>query len=175
MTDLVLTLIGPDRPGLVEAVAQAVAEHGGNWLESRMIHLGGQFAGILRVEAPPEHAPALSRALEGLAARGLRVVAESVQRAGGAEDKSAGNERVMRPRAHRPRSPGAGARDLAAPGPASGERRGAITDRTSAPMSGEMLFRADARVKVPAGLDAEQLRERLERLASDLTVEIKLE
>ena len=41
MTDLVLTLIGPDRPGLVEAVAEVVAAHGGNWLESRMAHLAG--------------------------------------------------------------------------------------------------------------------------------------
>ncbi len=30
MTDLVLTLIGPDRPGLVESVAARVAAHGGN-------------------------------------------------------------------------------------------------------------------------------------------------
>jgi glycine cleavage system regulatory protein len=50
-----------------------------------------------------------------------------------------------------------------------------ITDRTSAPMSGEMLFRANARLKVPAHIDAVHLRGSLERLASDLTVEIKLE
>jgi len=50
----VLTLIGPDRPGLVESVAARVAAHGGNWLESRMAHLAGQFAGILRVEVPAE-------------------------------------------------------------------------------------------------------------------------
>jgi glycine cleavage system regulatory protein len=50
-----------------------------------------------------------------------------------------------------------------------------ITGRASAPMSGEMLFRAEARVKVPAGVDAHGLRGRLERLASDLTVEIRLD
>ena len=32
MKDLVLTLIGPDRPGLVEALARRVADHGGNWV-----------------------------------------------------------------------------------------------------------------------------------------------
>ena len=52
-TDVVLTLVGPDRPGLVEAVADAIAAQGGNWLESRMSHLAGRFAGILRVELPP--------------------------------------------------------------------------------------------------------------------------
>ena len=54
MTDLVLTLLGPDRPGLVELVAGVIAAHGGNWLESRMSRLGGKFAGILRAELPPD-------------------------------------------------------------------------------------------------------------------------
>ena len=54
MPNLVLTLIGPDRPGLVEAVAQPIAANGGNWLESRMAHLGGKFAGILRVDVPAD-------------------------------------------------------------------------------------------------------------------------
>ena len=38
---LVMTVIGQDRPGLVDSVAGLVAEHGGNWLESRMSRLGG--------------------------------------------------------------------------------------------------------------------------------------
>ncbi|HLP77739.1 MAG TPA: ACT domain-containing protein, partial [Candidatus Paceibacterota bacterium] len=33
---LVMTVIGQDRPGLVESIASLVTEHGGNWLESRM-------------------------------------------------------------------------------------------------------------------------------------------
>jgi glycine cleavage system regulatory protein len=77
MTDLVITLIGPDRPGLVEAVAATVAEHGGNWLEGRMAHLAGKFAGVLRVSAPPETAGALTLALGRLEAGGLRIVTES--------------------------------------------------------------------------------------------------
>jgi glycine cleavage system regulatory protein len=51
---LVLTLIAADRTGLVESVARVVAECGGNWLESRMCKLGGEFAGILRIEIPSE-------------------------------------------------------------------------------------------------------------------------
>ena len=60
---LVMTVIGQDRPGLVESVAALVAENGGNWLESRMSRLGGHFAGILRVEVPGENeAPRWNRA-----------------------------------------------------------------------------------------------------------------
>src|SRR5688572_18506166 len=75
-TDLVLTLIGPDRPGLVEAVADAIAAHGGNWLESRMAQLAGKFAGILRVEVPVESTGPLMSALARLESRGLRIVLE---------------------------------------------------------------------------------------------------
>jgi glycine cleavage system regulatory protein len=142
MTDLVLTLIGSDRPGLVEAVAGIIAAHGGNWLESRMTHLAGKFAGILRAELPRERAAAALQALAGLESRGLRVVAEATPR----------------------EAPGGGA-----------EARAITTDRQSAPMSGEMLFVARAHVHVPAGTDVGVLRAALERVASDLVVEIKLE
>ncbi len=69
---LVMTLIGPDRTGLVESVARTVAEHGGNWLESRMCRLGGEFAGILRIEIPAEKKAALLTALQKIS--GLNVV-----------------------------------------------------------------------------------------------------
>jgi glycine cleavage system regulatory protein len=45
---LVLTVIGDDRPGLVERLSAAIGKHGGNWLQSSMSHLSGKFAGIVR-------------------------------------------------------------------------------------------------------------------------------
>ena len=60
-TSLVLTILGADRPGLVESIARLVAEHQGNWLESRMAHLAGQFAGILRVEVDAAQAESLTQ------------------------------------------------------------------------------------------------------------------
>ena len=62
-SSLVMTVIGPDRPGLVESIAETVASHEGNWVESRMANLGGQFAGILRVELPADKQVALLQAL----------------------------------------------------------------------------------------------------------------
>ena len=64
MDHLVLTIIAADKPGLVERIAQNIAAHGGNWLESRMAHMAGQFAGILRVSVPAENRQALVNALE---------------------------------------------------------------------------------------------------------------
>src|SRR5204863_2394679 len=74
---LVMTIIGRDRPGLVESVAALVVEHGGNWLESRMSRLGGQFAGILRVQISAEKEAALVRSLKQLEAEGLTLVVHS--------------------------------------------------------------------------------------------------
>ena len=71
---LVMTVIGKDRPGLVESVARLVAQHGGNWLESRMCRLGGEFAGILRIHVAAEQEQALFQALKNLQAHGLSIV-----------------------------------------------------------------------------------------------------
>ena len=96
MTDLVLTLLGPDRPGIVELVAGVIAAHGGNWLESRMSHLAGKFAGILRAEVPTERVAAATVALAALETRGLRVIAETAARAGGAPAEQAHGVRAGR-------------------------------------------------------------------------------
>src|SRR5215468_2961532 len=149
MTDLVLTLIGTDRPGLVEAVAGIIAAHGGNWLESRMTHLAGKFAGILRAELPPDRADAALAALAGLEARGLRVVAEAAPRAAGAAGAA---ERTMDLELVGLDRPGI-VREIAQLLAANGVNvEELVTDRHSAPMSGEMLFEARAHVHVPAGL-----------------------
>ena len=168
MTDLVITLIGSDRPGLVEAVAAAVAEHGGNWLEGRMAHLAGKFAGILRVEVPPERAAELQAALAKLQTRGLKVVAEA-----GGEATEAGSRPLEvellgldRPGLVREISALLAARRV--------NVEELTTDLYSAPMSGDTMFRARARVNVPAEVDEHELRESLERLAGDLMVEIRL-
>jgi glycine cleavage system regulatory protein len=170
MADLVLTLIGADRPGLVEAVADVVASNGGNWLESRMAHLAGKFAGILRIEVPADKSSAVLAALADLETRGLKVVGES---AAGVSDVATpgrsldlevvGLDRpgIVREISQLLASSGANVEELA-------------TDRISAAMSGEMLFVAKARVRLPSSADLATLRAALERLASDLMVEIKL-
>jgi glycine cleavage system regulatory protein len=168
MPDLVITLIGTDRPGLVESVAAAVAEHGANWLEGRMAHLAGKFAGILRVDVPPDKAAALSAALARLEAGGLRIVTESgaAVAAAGARGMEVELLGLDRPGLVREVS-----RVLA------GRRINVeelATDVFSAPMTGEAMFRARARLNVPAEVDEHELRGSLERLARDLMVEIRL-
>jgi glycine cleavage system regulatory protein len=168
VTDLVLTLIGPDRPGLVEAVAERVAAHGGNWLESRMAQLAGQCAGILRVELPPANVSALQAALRELEGQGLRVVA-----VGGAAPPVAALQEIDLEIVGQDH-PGI-VRDISAVLLRHGVNIEELTtDRRSAPMAGSLLFSARARLRLPATGDAERLRQELERIAHDLIVDVKL-
>jgi glycine cleavage system regulatory protein len=167
MTDLVIVLIGPDRPGLVEAVAERVAGHGGNWLESRMARLAGQFAGLLRVEAPEDQVPPLEKALGELASQGLHLVVHGGTAA--PEDRQTMELEVVG-QDH----PGI-VRDIARV-----LARHAVnieeltTDRQPAPHGGGLLFTARARLHVPAPVGADRLRKDLETIAHDLMVDLTL-
>lgn len=170
MSLIVLTLIGPDRAGLVELVAHTIAEHGANWLESRMSHLAGQFAGILQVDTPSEQTEDLVEALRRLAGHGLQVVIQASESAQGPEPERAFQlELVGQDR------PGI-VRDISRAIAASGVNVEELaTGCSPAPMSGEMLFSASARLGLPAGVSLDDLRARLEAIAEDLVVELRLE
>jgi glycine cleavage system regulatory protein len=165
---LVLTAIGEDRPGLVEALSRAVAAHEGNWLESRMAHLAGKFAGILRVRVPAERVEALEQELKRLESRGLRIVCER-----GAEEDEA--FRTVRLELMGADHPGI-VRDVSM---ALARRRINVeelaTECTEAPMAGQPLFKATARLHLPAGVSVNELRKNLESIANDLMVDITLE
>jgi glycine cleavage system regulatory protein len=165
---LVMTIIGADRPGLVQMVSACVADHGGNWIESRMSHLGGRFAGIARVEVAAEKLPALKRALHGLEADGLRVVVETGGELPPASGVSAtlelvGNDRpgILRTVTHVLATHGVNVEELS-------------SECVSAPMGGGDLFQARARVLVPATAKLEEVRRDLEKIAADLMVDLKL-
>jgi glycine cleavage system regulatory protein len=164
---LVMTIIGADRPGLVESVAAIVSQHGGNWLESRMSRLGGQFAGILRVTAPAERATALAAALKDLSDRGLTIVIHPDETG---TTKPAAELRVIELVGQdRPGIVQNISRALAAHGVNVEDLE---TECVSAAMSGETLFKATATVLVPASCDVAALKVELEKIAADLIVEI---
>lgn len=168
MSDLVLTLIGPDHPGIVEAIAEPIARHGGNWLESRMAHLAGKFAGILRLEVPPGQEAPLVAALRALETSGLKLTIEAGPSAAAAGARAFVLELVGLDR------PGIVREISRALAEQAVNIEELTTDRTTAPMSGELLFRSRARVSLPAAVNPERLRQRLEQLAGDLMVQVTL-
>lgn len=168
LQDIVLTVIGPDRPGLVQLVADRVAQHGGNWLESRMCQLGGQFAGIVRVQAPKERVTELRKALEGLVGQGLRVTIDLGGGSGTVPGQAATLELVGN---DRPGILKAVTGVLARHGVNVEELS---SDCINTPHDGGQLFQAQARVVVPAGTSMAAVRADLERLATDLMVDIRI-
>ncbi len=76
MISLVMTILGPDRPGVVESLSRLVSDSGANWLESRMAHLAGHFAGIVHIEVDPQQADALVDSLRNLDGQGLTVIVQ---------------------------------------------------------------------------------------------------
>ncbi len=169
MIDLVLTLIGPDRPGIVDAVSETVAAHGGNWLDSRMAHLAGKFAGVLCVEVDEEHADALEAALARLEVSGLRIVVERSSALEMPPHQAMHIELVGLDR------PGLVHEISALLAAHRVNVEELTTDRTTAAHSGDRMFRADLRVLLPVGVEPATIRDGLERLAADLMVEIRLD
>ena len=156
-----MTVIGDDRPGLVESVSHAVANHDGNWLDSRMSRLAGKFAAA--------RAAGLETELNQLASSGLQVIVES----GGS--RSVGEGEILLLELIGDDHPGI-VRDISR---TLAGRKVNIeelqTETYDTPMSGGMLFKATARVGLPAGVSSDDLRQALEALGDDLMVRISLE
>ena len=167
---LILTIVGPDRPGLVNLISDRVTAHGGNWLESRMANLAGQFAGIVHLHVPQASIEALIVAFQELEAQGLRiVVTRGTDGASGAPGRRMkleliGQDRpgIVRDISHALASRGVSIEEL-------------VTDCVSGSMSGESLVRASAQLRVPAHVGTAQLRGALEAIANDLMVDLTLD
>ena len=165
-----MTIIGPDRPGLVDSIASLVAEHGGNWVESRMCHLGGQFAGLLRVDIESDAGEKLQEELSALSGQNLEIVAHrSVSDSSEECSEVAIVEIVGQDR------PGIVKQIANVLASESVNVEELTSQCSSAPMSGERLFEASAKVCIPESCDTDQLRERLESIAEDLQVDVSFE
>ncbi len=167
MALLVLTLVGPDKPGLVSALSTAVASCGGSWLESEMARLAGQFAGILLVSIPDPNVDALTAELENLEGGHLRL---TIQRADPEEPSQ--TYRTLQLEILGQDRPGI-VRDVTQ---MLADRKVNILEWTtkvdSAAFSAEQMFQAVARLRVPDGVEAGELRQGLERLGDEMMINI---
>ncbi len=168
-TSFIVTFIGDDRPGLVEKLSAVIETSGGNWLESRLSQLGGKFAGLILVTLPADSGAKLERDLKGLSASGLSVRVTPSSAAAPAAGRGIvltvlGPDRLGIVREI--------SRALA-------ERQVNVVEMdshvSSAPMSGEMIFRARIDAQIPDTLDLADLEETLDDIADHMTLEIDLE
>ncbi len=165
---LILTVIGEDRPGLVERIATTISAHSGNWLESSLAHLAGKFAGIVEISVPPDRSRALRAALSVLP--GLRIaIEESVAdleiRHGKRLTLSViGHDRIGI------------VRDISLVLARHKLNVEALSTFTaSAPMCAELLFHAEADLEARGEFDESALKRDLERISDELMVDIALD
>jgi glycine cleavage system regulatory protein len=169
-TSIVLSVVSDDRPGIIEALSELLADHDGNWTESSMLSLAGKFAGILLASVPENQVDAFIENLGRLEQQGMQVVA---QRSTASAPVKVEREFIL---------------DLVGQ-----DHPGIVHDITrilaghninvlelethcqSASMSGENLFLAHARLMVPEDTSLEDFQDEMEELANELMVDIKLE
>jgi len=169
ITSLVVTVVGPDRPGIVSLLSAKAQAFGANWAGSRMASLAGQFAGMVHLEVPPEHAQALTEALLALASAELKI---HIARSDVAQAPA--GRRVVRLEVVGHDRPGI-VRDLSG---ALAQRGVSIeelhTEIVSGAMSAEHLFKVKAVLLVPKSVSNDDVRGALEALANEMMVDVAL-
>ncbi|MEZ6183484.1 MAG: ACT domain-containing protein [Planctomycetota bacterium] len=165
---LVVTVIGADRPGLVEALSTRVSAQGANWEASRLVRLAGRFAGVVLVHVDEDKAEALERELTELAGQGLKINV----------DRGPGGVEAERP-GRRLRVEVVGNDRQGIVNKIAGVLVGLevnIEELESsveiAAMAGEPLFRLHTVLLVQPGVGDELIRASLERIAGDLMVDL---
>ncbi|SIS86425.1 glycine cleavage system protein R [Neptunomonas antarctica] len=169
MTALILTIIGPDKPGLVERLSHTIAQHEGNWLESSLSRLGGKFAGILVITVPETKVTALTDALQALQNSGLKIIAEAADEQERPDTLQAFTLELIghdKPGIVRDISQALAHRHI--------NVENLTTELVSGSMSAELLFKAEAHLLAPDNMDFDDLQSALEAIASDLMVDITL-
>ena len=163
---LVLTVIADDRPGLVRRIADVVAAHDGNWIESSMARLGGEFAGIVRVEAPDTRIAALESGLAALAGDGLTITVKRGETDHESHGQAARISVMCQDHSGIVQAMSAALADH------SVSITNLSTEVYAGSMSGERMFRAEVDVVLPVDLETGALSQALEDLAGDLMAEI---
>ena len=159
---LVMTVLGPDRPGLLAELAGVIDANGGSWFESRLSRFAGQFAGILRFDCPDEKHDRMIEALKSLDNLNVQVVKE------GTPPHRSTKSLDFDVRGHH--HPGLIRNISATIAQVGGNLEEFITERDAAPQPGHFIFRSIGRVQVVEDFEHSKLRDSLQALGSDLQV-----
>ncbi len=167
---LVLSILSDDKPGVVEALAQTISDHKGNWLESRMSHLAGKFAGILQINVPEDQMTRLEQSLTALkGSHGIDVAASVATESDADTDIKTlqfslmGNDRpgIIRELSQAFASHHINLDELQ-------------TNCSSMPWSGDPMFTAHGLLHIPVSVDLDHLSDQLDEISDELGVDIEL-
>lgn len=162
---VILSVAGSDRPGLTQALADAVLAASGNWLESRLSRLGGTYVGSVLVELDPGKLATLESAIRTVDETGLRVSIVSAGDEPEAQGKPLWIELVGQDR------PGI-VREVTTVLAGLGVNiEDFQTGTENSAWSGELLFRMNALVIVPPGTSADDVQAALEGISGEIMVD----
>ena len=169
--NIVLTLTGKDRIGIVEEVTKLLLDLGGNVETSRMSHLGGEFAILMLVSLSAEQLGRLEKDVEKLTAQGYRVTTSRTEHTYAEthpgwlpfqiEVHGADHEGIVHEIAHYLSQHGINIESM-------------DTGTMQAPVSGTLLFTMTALVVVPPNLPGQDWEAKLIDVGHRLNVDIKV-
>lgn len=164
----IITVLGRDRPGLVDRLSEWVAEAEGDWLDSHLTQVGDHFAGILQVSTPGGKAGAFEKKAPQVSDQtGLAL---KMERTGKPEVQGTlfamtcmGQDRpgIVKALTDIFLEVGANVETL-------------DTSYQDAPMSGEQLFEAQFQVRLPSDVNLSSLEERLSGIGEELMLDVQV-
>jgi glycine cleavage system transcriptional repressor len=170
MQELAISAIGPDHPGLVDQLSEALARFNCNIADSRMVNLHGQFAIVMRVQLPDSDAESLKQQLP-------RVVEPMGLSAMAAPAGDGGTQPGVPYRIRTYAMDQAGIVHRIAH--ALSERKVNIEDMTSrlehGPHTGTPLFSMDMVVTIPTEVKLQDVRTELEALCAELNCDLDID
>ena len=166
MQTLVISILGKDKPGIVDALAKVIFQHQGNWHGSSFAHMSGLFTGFVEIQVPSEQKQALIDGLDAITDLSVQSVVVSEPSPSPSQKQSLtidvmGNDR-----------------------PGIVQALTQVLNRfnlnilhfashvESAANSGSPMFKAKVDIAVPDTFDNDALQVSLEALANEIVVDI---
>ncbi|MBK8419413.1 ACT domain-containing protein [Candidatus Villigracilis saccharophilus] len=169
--NIVLTLTGRDKIGLVDNVTNVIAKRTGNVIASRMARLGGEFAILMLISVPDSEFANLDQDFQQVRGEGYQVTLlptedDSKKYAGWLpyeiEVTGADHEGIIHEISHHLATQRINIENM-------------DTSSAPAPMSGTPLFTMKGIVLVPPHLNFHVLSDELEEIGDKLNVNVKVE
>ena len=169
MTQLVITAVGPDRPGLVKDISGHIHAAGANLADSRMVNLRGHFAMLVLVEGNADVLGKTRDAVRGAAsAMGLTITFSE-------EPAAAPRAGVpFRLKTYSMDQPGLVHKITSFLQEHGINIEELESDLESAPFMGTPIFTMEVLLSVPPAVSVKDLRQSLENLGASLNCDIDL-